>query len=117
MIIVDASIAMKWLNQSEGEDDRNVALSLYEKHISQEERIGIPHFLFLEVANVLATKPQYSEEDITDGLHFLFRSDFLAYHIVKEDIFDAATLSKKYHTSVYDMLYAVIAKRNNCLLI
>ena len=39
------------------------------------------------------------------------------YQVTKDDVFEAARMAKKYHTSVYDMLYAVVAKKNNCQLI
>src|SRR5260370_42242623 len=110
MIIVDASIAIKWLNY--GEEGRDAALALYEKHLRKEETISVPHFLFIEVGNVLATKPYYTEENIRNGLDLLFTADFLIYQTAKEDIFDATAEAKKYGTSVYDMLYAVIAKKN-----
>ena len=115
MIIIDASVAIKWINY--GEEDRESALLLYEKHIQKEDSISIPAFLFLEVANVLVTKPHYSEESIENGLNLLFTSNFLIYQETNDDISEAAILAKKYKTSVYDMLYAVIAKKNKCLLI
>src|SRR3989442_6395516 len=115
MIVVYASIAIKWLNQQEA--DREAALFLYERHLREEERISVPHFLFVEVANVLATKPYYSAQDVTDGLQLLFTSHLIVHEPANEDIAEAAALAKHYTTSVYDMLYAVLAKRHNCPLI
>ncbi len=115
MIIVDASIAIKWLNQDE--EDSELALSLYKNHIEEKEKILLLQFLFIEVANYLATKSSTSEEHIKEGLQLLFETSFSIHQTIDEEIIEAATLAKKYGTSVYDMLYAVIAKRNNCLLV
>jgi len=75
MIIIDASVAIKWINY--GKEDRETALLLYEKHIQKEDSISIPVFLFLEVANVLVTKPHYSEESIENGLNLFLLLIFL----------------------------------------
>jgi predicted nucleic acid-binding protein len=42
MIIVDASIAIKWLNYDE--EGRDATLALYEKHFQKEETISVPIF-------------------------------------------------------------------------
>jgi len=114
MIIVDASVAIKWIYK---ETDSETAVFLLQRHLKQEQNITVPHFLFIEVANVLATKSRYSQQDITEGMKFLSQSHLEIYEIVHEDIIYAAQLAKEYKTSVYDMLYAVIAKRSNCTLI
>ena len=49
MTIVDASIAIKWLNHHE--EDSEIALTLCKNHLEEHEKILLPQFLFLEVAN------------------------------------------------------------------
>jgi len=115
MIIVDTSVAIKWLSKSEKESE--IAYLLYKKHIDGIEKIIIAPLLFIEVANTLATKSNSTEEDIETGLTFLFEVDFEIYNITLGDLVDAGVLAKKYKTSVYDMLYAVIAKNKRCMLV
>src|SRR5260370_42556879 len=115
MIVVDASIAVKWLNQNEEDSDR--ALSLYKKHLEEQETILLPQLLFIEVANYLATKSSTSEEHIKEGLQLLSEAKFSLHQTIDEEIIQDAMLAKCYHTSVYDMLYAVIAKNKNCMLL
>ena len=115
MIVVDTSVAIKWLNKEE--KDSELAYSLYKKHIASIETIVIPPLLFIEAANTLATKSNSTKEDIKTGLTFLFEADFTLHNVVLEELADAGVLAKKYHTSVYDMLYAVGAKNKKCILV
>ena len=115
MIVVDTSIAIKWLNKEE--KDSELAYSLYKKHIAGIETIVIPPLLFIEAANTLATKSNSTKEDIKTGLTFLFEADFTLHNVVLEELADAGVLAKKYHTSVYDMFYSVIARDKKCILI
>lgn len=114
MIIIDASVAIKWINK---EIYSELAFSLLNKHIAGDQKIIVPGFLFIEVANALGTKSRSSEKDISEGLQFLFASNLHIYELINEDIIQAARKAKQYKTSVYDMLYAVIADKKNSLLI
>lgn len=115
MIIVDASIAIKWLNQAE--EGSSEALVLYKKHIEKQETILFPQLLLIEVANYLATKTNTSEKNIKDGLQLLFQSHFAIHQPTEEEVIEASVLAKAYHTTAYDMLYAIIAKRKQCVLV
>ncbi len=115
MIVADTSVAIKWLIKSEKESE--IAYLLYKKHIEGIEKIIVPPLLFIEAANTLATKANSTKEDIKTGLTFLFEAEFAVYDISLEDLTDAGVLAKKYKTSVYDMLYAVIAKNKKCILV
>src|SRR5579859_6971325 len=84
MIIVDASIAIKWLNQAE--EGSSKALALYKKHIEKQEPIIFPQLLFIEVANYLATKTNTSEQYIKDGLRLLFQSHFEIHQATEEEV-------------------------------
>lgn len=115
MIVVDTSVAIKWLNKEE--KDSELAYLLYKKHIAGVEAIVIPPLLFIEAANTLATKSNSTKEDVKTGLTFLFEADFSLHNVVLEELVDAGVLAQKYHTSVYDMLYAVVAKNKRCILV
>ena len=115
MIVVDTSVAIKWLFKSEKESE--IAYLLYKNHIGGTGKIIIPPLLFIEAANTLATKSNSTKKDIKTGLAFLFAADFTLQNVELEELVDAGVLAKKYKTSVYDMLYAVIAKNKKCVLV
>lgn len=115
MIVVDTSVAIKWLNK--GEENSEQAFLLYKNHITQRETIIVPELLFIEAANALSTKKIIPDSDIQEGINFLFASHFTIQTLTEDLLVEAAFLAKQHQTSVYDMLYAVLAKHNNTLLI
>lgn len=115
MIVIDASIATKLINlQEEGSE---LAIEHLKKHLEGEEEIIIPQLLFLEVANALTTKTHIHTDQIKEGIDLLYQANFSIFTVKEENVLDASLLAKKYKTSVYDMLYAVIAKEKNTYLI
>ena|SRR3989304_3725144 len=114
MIVIDASIVIKLLYKEEASDTANDLLT---SHLENKEKIIVPKFLFIEVANALTTKTSYTKGEIKDGLNLLYSFNFSIYELTKEDLIKASTFAKQYRTSVYDMLYAVIAKNKKIKLI
>ncbi len=115
MIVIDASVATKLINtQEEGSDS---AVALLASHLESKEKITVPPLIFLEVANALATKSKLRESYIRKGIHLLHAADFVVQEANETDIVDASLLAKKYGTTVYDMIYAVIARNNKSTLI
>jgi len=115
MIIVDASVVVKWIKQDE--EDADIALSLYTSHLRKEEKIEVPRLLFYEVANFIATKPRVKSTTVKINLKFLFNSDLNIHIENNEELTEATLLAKEYHTSLYDMLYAVVAENKKCVLV
>ena len=115
MIVIDASVAIKLINTQE--EGSSIAMSLLISHRENKERIIVPEFLFIEVANYLATKTTSTKYSIKKGLQILYGSGFLIYNLNENDLTEASFLAKRYKTSVYDMLYAVIAKSKKIKLI
>lgn len=116
MIVVDTSVAFKWLIARD-EEFRDKALVILQNHIDQKEVIIIPSLIYLEIANALVTKRQIPELKINKSLKFINELDLKIYSFNKEDYIEAAILARKYNTTVYDMLYAVVAKRNKSILV
>jgi len=115
MNVIDASVAIKLLKFTEEGVDR--AKMLLRDHLTKVSRITVPSLLYIEVANALVTKSVYTSEDIEELLDLLNSFDFVIHSFTKKNLVDAAQLSKQYKTSVYDMLYAVVAKEHGCSLI
>lgn len=114
-MITDASVVVKWLNSNELDAEK--ALILYKKHIEGKNPISVPQFLFIEIANYLATNTKTSEVNIKKSLNFLYESNLIICPVAQDLLVEAAILAKKYKTSVYDMIYAVLASKNNDKLI
>ncbi len=115
MIAIDASVANKLVLPYES--DYALARSILEKHILQTEEILVLDFLFYEVANTLATKSSIFAIKMANSLNKIYSADLKIYRPSETEVKEAAKLAKKYRTSVYDMLYAVIAKNNDITLI
>ncbi len=115
MILLDASVVTKLINSQEEKSD--IAAKLLLAHIQGRERIIVPSLLFLEVANALATKSLLKEEHIKKGLHLLYEASFIIHEVTEKNLIEASLLARKYNTSVYDMIYAVIAKERQTNLV
>lgn len=115
MIVLDASVVTKLINTQEKESE--IAEKLFQAHIEDIEKILVPTLLFFEVANALATKSDLKEEYIKRGLSLLYNANFVICEVNQEDMVEAALLAKKYKTSVYDMVYAVLARNKKIDLI
>lgn len=116
MIVTDASVVFKWL-KSKDEPYHEEALVILQSHLSNRNKIIIPHILFVEIANSLVTKTDTTVKTITDNLKYLFGVNLEVKLPDANDIIESSKLSKKYKTAVYDMLYAVMAKKHKTVLI
>src|SRR5438067_677346 len=115
MIVIHASVAIKLLINRE--PDAYLAEKLLEAHIEGREKIIVPSLLYLEVTNVLVTKSGFSRKDIEEGLHLLNEFEFTIHRFSKTNLIDTTIMATKYQTTVYDMLYAVVAKEEKCTLV
>src|SRR3989344_185088 len=116
MIIVDTSVALKWF-RTKDEKFIEQALALIRNHLTNQETISVPQLFYLEIANALTTKTDTDSRQIAIDLKKLYNMELKVIEATKSEVISAAKLAKKYNTSDYDMLYAVVAKTNNCILI
>lgn len=116
MILVDSSVAFKWL-KSKDEPHRKQAAAFLERHVRGEIRLITLNLLFIEIANALSTKTVSTPKMIRTSLHALYDFGLEIYKESQDDIVLASLLARKHNTSVYDMLYAVIAKKAGVELI
>ncbi len=115
MIVIDASVGIKWVKAEE--DYQEQAKYIYTRHVEEIERIVVPNLFFIEIANSFSTKSSTQPRIIQKDLSFVFKSKLGIYEPTSDDILQSALDAKKFNTSVYDMLYAVVAKKNNTILI
>lgn len=116
MIIIDASVAFKWF-KSKDEPYHKEAILILQEHLSDRNKILVPNILFVEIANSLVTKTNTTEATVRTDLNSLYKFDLHVYIPESIDIIRAAKLAKQNSTSVYDMLYAVVAQKHNTILI
>lgn len=115
MIVIDASIAVKWIKTDE--TDSGKAKAIYDQHIDGKEKIVVPQWFFIEIGNYLVTQSKSTINHIRKLMDLLFNSNLEIYQTQEDDIIEAILLARKYETTVYDMLYAVVAKRHKTILI
>lgn len=115
-MILDSSVVFKWIRDS-NEAQRENALEILRRNRENKISITVPDFLYIELANVLVTKMSLSPAELRLALDGLFSIDLAIYQATKGDLQEAAITAQKYKTSVYDMLYAVLAKKLNTILV
>lgn len=115
MIVVDASVTNKLFLTNE--EDYIKADSIFQKHILKREIIIVPSLLFYEVANTLATKSAIPISAAVKSLEDLYELGLEIYNPTFKDMIKASKFAKQYKVSVYDAIYAVLAKEKKCNLI
>jgi len=115
MIVIDASVAAKWILEHEQDTDK--ALIILKNHTFSIEEIIVPDLFFYEIANTLATKSGMTSKEVIVALGKVYQSNLSVYHPLEVDVSQTTKLAKEYKTSVYDMLYAVVAKTHKATLI
>lgn len=115
MIVVDASVVIKWILQDEVY--REKALILLKRHTDGIEKIIVPDLLIYEISNTLVTKPALSISHINSSLNAVVEFALEKYSPDLQDMLKICRLAREYKTTVYDMTYAYIAQRKNMIFI
>ena len=107
--VLDASVAAKWFVK-EGETDRELALSIRQRHVTGRCRLIVPEFGLLEISNAIRYSPRAKEADGAAALELLRNLD-LEVHSVSWDILRKANaISWAYRIAVYDAAYVALAE-------
>lgn len=115
MIVADASVINKlFLPNEEG---HYKAKQILANHIEKKEEVIVPDLLFYEVANTLTTKTTIPLPYVFESLAKLYTFNFHTYKASAIYLSRAAKIAKDYHISIYDAVYAVLAKEKDCKLI
>lgn len=115
MVIVDTSVAYKWTDKNE--EFREKALNILQAHIDKKNQIIVPDLIFYELANAWATKTKLSFSVIKNNLEDLEDSNLIIEPVNFVLLKKAILFSKNHKVSVYDAIYAILAKEKNCELI
>jgi len=106
MIVLDASVILKWFLI---EENRDIALTLLDRHINEDEQIAIPELLYYEFGNIMALKTELLEDKIIEAITFLYRLDLKVISLSQHECIEAIRLSRLYKISVYDASYVVLS--------
>lgn len=107
-IVVDASVAVKWVVKEEGSD---VALRLPEFF-----QPVVPDLMFAECANILWKKfgrGFLTEVEALDAAHLLEATE-LDVRPLQSLAFQATTLSLQLNNAAYDCFYLALAQQERC---
>lgn len=114
--VIDTSVGVKWFVE-EKEKKRNEALKLWKLKAEGKVKLMVPDLFLVEIVNVLLMSKKWKSEDIKKSLIALRTLDL---EVMKTgwEVMDVATeLAEKYEISVYDALFAAVAKLKECKLV
>ncbi len=109
MIVLDASVVIKAL--IEDEQGYSAARNLI------RDGVVVPEWLFVEVANALATKTRYTAEEAEELLGLIYDIGFEVEKVDRKMLQRSMVLAKTHGVAVYDTIYAVLAEKLNLELI
>ena len=114
MIILDASVVVKWFSEEEYTDK---ALEIRERIRMGEEKVVVPDLLLYELANALKYNSNFDANDVSDALTSIFDMDMDIVTPIPETINSAVTLAFEYNITVYDAFYVALAKETELTFI
>ena len=112
MIVLDASVVLKWIFDAEDGGDR--AASFKDAHVSGHEIVAVPDLLFYEIGDVLATKTRLSEAAIAEAFSLLWEFSLERFDLGLEEFQGSLALSRKYKVTLYDAAYVELGRRLKC---
>ena len=115
MIVLDASLINKLFLPNEAGHEEVKAI--IKNHLLGKEHVIVPDLLFYEVANTLATKSEIILEYTLESLSQLYALNLKVTPFSEKTINKSAEFAKEYNVTVYDAIYAVLAKQKKCELI
>lgn len=115
MIVVDTSVAFKWVHSEE--ENYEKALKILNQHLLGDEEIIVPDLFFYELTNAWSTKSTLSALKIKKNLEKIKKYSLTVIPLELTRLNKTISFAKKYSVSVYDATYAVIALEKKCRLI
>lgn len=112
MIVLDASVVLKWI--FDDEHGGAAAARLKDAHVAGHEIAAVPDLLFYEIGNVLATKTRLSEAAIAEAFSLLWEFSLERFDLGLGEFHGGLALSRKYRITLYDAAYVELSRRLNC---
>jgi predicted nucleic acid-binding protein len=115
MIVLDASVVLKWI--LDDEDGGSRAARLKDAHVAGHEIVAVPDLLFYEISNVLATKTRLSEAAVAEAFSLLWDFYLERFDFGLEEFQGSLTLARKYKITLYDAAYVELSRRLKCTFV
>jgi predicted nucleic acid-binding protein len=106
-VVIDASCAIKWFTE---EADTDLSLRLRDAYYQSKVELYAPDLMAYEVANALRFKPRTPPKLLEEWIVDLFRMQIVLLPPTEDLLRQAAALSQKWETSVYDAVYLALAE-------
>lgn len=117
-MVIDASVAFKWLVPDSAEDDVPAAKALLVEHMEGRAKIIIPPLLYYEVGNILLFgRSRPPAEQAIDALTDLFSIPLEVVHPTLVSGHATLRLASVRGISYYDATYVTLAEMLDCPLI
>ena len=112
MIVLDASVVLKWIF---GEEEGGEKARLYkEGHVTGKEPVAVHGLFFYEIANVLATKTRLSTKDAAEAFSLIWNFDLEVFSLGLDEFLEGIILSRQYTITLCDAAYVVLARKLGC---
>src|SRR6185312_12314997 len=108
MVVIDTSVAYKWFSK-ENEEYLSSAMKLLESQLKRKELLIAPDIILYELANAWATKTNLTPDQAKTFMKDFTLTEVKIEPITIELVNDSMIFAKKYHISVYDASYAILA--------
>lgn len=115
-LVLDASVGVKWYSDK-GESFIAQSLAIRDAHIHKMLLVIVPDLFYFEVANAVVQKKFIPVSDVQQAVKDLFDLGLYTESIQSKLLVNAVDLSRRFNTTTYDAIYAVIAALNNCPLV
>ena len=113
LLILDASVAVKWFTM---EPLRDKALIIRNKYVNGELDLEAPSLLYYEVANALRYNPRFGIEEVRSAVRALEDLAITIYDFKGELASRAVELAYRFGITVYDAAYVALAAIRNATL-
>ena len=113
LLILDASVAVKWFTM---EPLRDKALIIRNKYVNGELDLEAPSLLYYEVANALRYNPRFGIEEVRSAVRALEDLAITVYDFEGELASRAVELAYRFGITVYDAAYVALAAIRNATL-
>ena len=107
--VVDASVGVKWFVR-EREADREVALTLRQRHIEGATRMIVPELFLLEVPNAIKTGRKSTEEELAEVLTTLADLDVQVEQHTPRVLRKTNAVAWAYKLTWYAAVYVALAE-------
>jgi len=118
-VVLDASVAVKWVLPPSSEDLVPEAVDLLRRYVVEEIRFVVPDIFWADFGNVAwkaVRLGRWTSDEAGTALRDLTERNFPT--IPSKDLLAAAfTLANAFQRSLYDSLYIALALANNCEMI